>query len=102
MEQVERMNSVESDGFAFTPAPGERGASKRASTRKLTDWQRFFLTRLDYLLDMQRSNPPADAEKATLVSKAVYSTYLDCQTQGVGDQALERIAVTGPAQPSAN
>ena len=102
MEQLESMNSVDPEGFAFTPAPGERGARKRGSTSKLTDWQRFFLTRLEYLLEVQRQNPPAEADHVSLVSKAVYSTYLDCQTQGVGDEALQRIAASGPAQPSAN
>lgn len=102
MEQLESMNSVDPEGFAFSSVPEERGARKRSSTSKLTDWQRFFLTRLEYLLDVQRRNPPAEADQASLVSKAVYSTYLDCQTQGVGGEALQRISAGGPAQPSAN
>ncbi|HEY8692302.1 MAG TPA: hypothetical protein VIR57_06125 [Chloroflexota bacterium] len=102
MERLESMNSVDPEGLAFSPAPSERGARKRGSTSKLTDWQRFFLMRLEYLLDVQRGNPPAEADQASLMSKAVYSTFLDCQTQGVGDEALQRIAASSSAQPSAN
>ena len=102
MEQLERMNTVDPEGFAFS-APGDRPRGKRPSTGKLlTDWQRFFLERLDYLLGAQRGNPPAEAAQASLLSKAVYSTYLDCQSQGVGDEAQQRIAASGSAAPSAN
>jgi hypothetical protein len=102
MERLESMNTVDPEGAAFSPAPHERAPRRRSDSAKLTDWQRFFLTRLDYLLDVQHRNPPAEADQASLLSKAVYSTYLDCQTQGVGGEALQRISAGGPAEPSAN
>ena len=102
MERLESMNSVDPEGAAFSPVPQEGGSRRRSSSAKLTDWQRFFLARLDYLLDVQRRNPPAEADQASLLSRAVYSTYLDCQTQGVGDEAQQRISATGTAEPSAN
>ena len=103
MEQLERMNSADPEGFAFNPAPPNRPARKGGSAGRMTEWQRFFLTRLEYLLDVQRRTPPAEDSQASLLSKAVYSTYLDCQTQGVGGEALQRIAAaSGSSQPSAN
>ncbi len=76
---------------------------KPAEASRLTEWQRFFLTRLDYLLELQRENRAEDAAGASLVSKSVYSTYLDCQAQGVGEEALQRIGASGTSgAPSAN
>lgn len=103
MDRLESMNSADPEGFAFTPAPRERRPRKDGSASRLTDWQRFFLTRLEYLLDVQRRTPPTGDEQAALLSRAVYSTYLDCQAQGVGDEALRRIdAASGGAHPSTN
>ncbi|HLY65749.1 MAG TPA: hypothetical protein VKU60_09470 [Chloroflexota bacterium] len=102
MERPNSMKSVEPEGTSFTPAPQPARAPKRSSHSKLTEWQRFFLTRLDYLLSVQRSGQEAEAALAQLLSKAVYSTYLDCQTQGVGDEALQRITAGSASTPSAN
>jgi len=95
------MNSVEPEGFSLHEAPEAASHPKRRSTSKLTEWQRFFLERLDSLLARQRENSAPDEASNTLLSKAVYSTYLDCQTQGVGDEALQHIAGNSGA-PSAN
>jgi hypothetical protein len=100
MERPNSTDSVEPQGLSVNEAPRVR-ASKRPSTSKLTEWQRFFLDRLDHLLSVQRDSPEIDQPTSTLLSKAVYSTYLDCQAQGVGDEALQRVAAN-PAAPSAN
>jgi hypothetical protein len=102
MERLNSTNSVEPEGTTPLPEPVRIASSKRHLSSKLTEWQRFFLERLDHLLSVQHTAPEVEPAQTTLVSKAVYSTYLDCQSQGVGEQATERIAASGPAQPSAN
>ncbi|GEM_PF-3562356 len=105
MERPNGMQSVEPEGSAVTPA--ERGISpaprKRASGRKFTEWQQFFLERLEHLVDLQRQSAAPDEASRSLLSKAVYSTYLDCQSQGVGEEALQRIGAGGTSgAPSDN
>ena len=97
MEQLDSKRSVQPEGSSLEPAP-----RKREPAGKLTEWQRFFLERLDYLLSVQRRVGAEDASHVMLVSKAVYSTYLDCQTQGVGEEALQRITSNSSGAPSAN
>src|SRR5690242_6826545 len=101
MEGPNSTNSVEHESSPFTPAaPAPRGR-KRPEAGKLTEWQGFFLERLEHLLGAQRENRAAGEAQSSLLSKAVYSTYLDCQEQGVGDEALQRITDAGSATPSA-
>jgi hypothetical protein len=100
MERPNSSNSVESEGPSVNEAPAVRPV-KRQSTSKLSEWQRFFLDRLDHLLAVQRESRGLDQARSTLLSKAVYSTYLDCQAQGVGDEALQRVAGSSGA-PSDN
>ena len=87
------------EGAAFSTDPSQQPANPS----QLTEWQRFLLGRLDYLLELQREGRAPDEASGTLVSKAVYSTYLDCQTQGIGEEALQRIGASGSTgEPSAN
>src|SRR5438132_4649186 len=102
MERLNSTNSVEPEGPAFPTEPVRLAPAKRRSASKLTEWQRFFLERLDHLLGVRREAAEVDPIQGTLLSRAVYSTYLDCQSQGVGEQAMERIAASAPGQPSAN
>ena len=89
------------EGAAFPAIPSEQPAEPAGS--KLTEWQRFFLSRLDYMLELQREDRAPDEASGTLLSKAVYSTYLDCQAQGVGEEALQRLGAAGATgEPSAN
>ncbi|HLG72337.1 MAG TPA: hypothetical protein VK009_18120 [Chloroflexota bacterium] len=102
MERGNTTNPVQPEG-TFTPMAEEQAASRPAAGGKLTEWQRFFLTRLDYMLGLQREHRAPDEASGTLLSKAVYSTYLDCQSQGVGEEALQRIGASGSSgEPSAN
>src|SRR6478672_6778557 len=98
MERPNSANSVEPEGATITPA----APRKQARANKLTEWQSFFLDRLDHLLALQRQASAGGEAPNQLLSKAVYSTYLDCQTQGVGEEAQQRIAATGSSAPSAN
>jgi hypothetical protein len=103
MERPNSAKSVEPEGTAFTAPADRTPARKRSHSSKLTEWQRFFLSRLDHLLDVQREKRADDEASSTLMSKALYSTYLDCQTQGVGEEALQRIGANGTSgEPSAN
>jgi hypothetical protein len=101
---MERGNSTKQqpEGAAFTTKPKEQ-ATPPASISRLTEWQRFFLERLDYMLELQRENRAPDEASGTLLSKSVYSTYLDCQAQGVGEEALQRLGASGATgAPSTN
>jgi hypothetical protein len=105
MERSNGMQSVEPEGSAMTPAEREISPAprKHAAGRKLTEWQQFFLERLDHLIELQRQSAARDEASRSLLSKAVYSTYLDCQSQGVGEEALQRIGSGGTSgAPSAN
>ncbi|MGH2365197.1 MAG: hypothetical protein ACRDGF_04700 [Chloroflexota bacterium] len=72
---------------------------------ELSDWQRFFLERLNVVLNRQaaasRDETTTD-EQRKLLSKTVYSTLLDCQQQGVTELALKRIAGQTTESCSAN
>ena len=99
MEQLDSSsNAVDASGVSEPIRP--TSARKRGNS-KLTEWQSFFLDRLDYLLAVQQQGS-ADEAQATLLSKAVYSTYLDCQSQGVGEKATERLTAAGHTTPSDN
>ena len=104
MERVNSTNSVESEGTTFTPGilPVGVRPAKRGSASKLGEWQSFFLGRLEFLLNRQHEGGEIDPAMAALLSKAVYSTYLDCQAQGVGERAAEVLAVHAGSRPSAN
>ena len=57
--------------------------------------QMFFLLRLGRLLRLRQNvaNPPEVAEwLVRLLGKAIYSTYRDCVTIGLGDDARELFA----------
>ncbi|MHB8618404.1 MAG: hypothetical protein ACYDAG_02355 [Chloroflexota bacterium] len=98
------MNSVDSEGKTFD-AGLPVSPPRNSRSAKLNDWQRFFLDRLDHLTRLEREladQPEVDADQRKLLSKAVYSTFLDCQSQGVGGDALQRIASQSATHPSTN
>ncbi|MBV8084949.1 MAG: hypothetical protein JO247_09045 [Chloroflexi bacterium] len=103
MDQANPPNTGQIESPALPPAtPVRRQRAKGPSERQLSDWQRFFLDRLGYLLQEQRSDREATEAQKLLLSRAVYSTYLDCQAQNVGDEALKLITAASAAKPSAN
>lgn len=72
------------------PAPVQAGG-----LRSYTPTQLFFLTRLSWLIRQRRelinTLDPNDY-RAKLLNKALYSTYLDCVEEGVGDEAKALLA----------
>src|SRR5438045_222523 len=100
MERGKTKNPMQPDSATLIPMAEEKARSRPAPGPSLTEWQRFFLTRLEHLLQVQREGTPPDDAHGTLLTRAVYSTYLDCQSQGVGEEALQRLGASG--QPSAN
>lgn len=103
MERANSTNSVDPANVSVAIAQPASRASKLAPASKLDEWQRFFLDRLEYLLAQQRQAEGQEATEASLLSsKAVYSTYLDCQEQGVGDIASQLLADKSATKPSAN
>jgi len=95
---MERANSTDSLG---SQAPVIKPARRRASN-KLTEWQSFFLSRLEAMVERQRESGEQDAALQVLLSKAIYSTYLDCQTEGIGDAASQVLAAGSQTGPSTN
>ncbi len=103
MERANSQESVNSQSPTFATEPVQpAGPKRRQAAGSLNEWQRFFLDRLDHLLGLQRHGESPELAESSLLSKAIYSTYLDCQSQGIGDQALQRITAAGQGQPSAN
>ena len=101
MERANSTDSVESQSMAQDAVTGRKSTARSSASSRLSEWQRFFLDRLEHLLELRQS-PDQDAPTSQLVSKAMYSTYLDCQGQGVGDEALRRITASGQRTPSDN
>ena len=99
------MNSTDIEPTVPEVQKPEVPARKRQKAGQLTEWQRFFLARLDTLLERQRealSQPGGNPEEQSMLSRSIYSTYLDCQSEGVVAEALRRIAASSPSKPSAN
>lgn len=79
---------------------GERNPNPSASVqtgglRSYTPTQLFFLTRLSWLVRQRRElNNTLDESdwRRKLLDKALYSTYLDCASEGVGDEAKSLLA----------
>ena len=80
----------------------ERNAENAGATvqgqgglRSYAPTQLFFLTRLSWLIRQRRelinTLDPSDW-RAKLLNKALYSTFLDCQEEGVGDEAKGLLA----------
>ncbi|HUZ77455.1 MAG TPA: hypothetical protein VMV93_07755 [Chloroflexota bacterium] len=103
------MSTTDAENSLTESQPSPRGnASVQTVARdgsELTDWQRFFLERLDVVLNRQAAAVHDEAtteEQRKLLSKTVYSTLLDCQQQGVTELALKRIAGQTTESCSAN
>lgn len=71
-------------------APTQAGGLRSYSPTQL-----FFLTRLSWLIRQRRelmnTLEPADWRRR-LLAKALYSTFLSCQEEGVGDEAKGLLA----------
>jgi hypothetical protein len=82
-ETTEAQNSNGTLNAEGAPSAGE-------SAQKLTLLQDLFLERLQQLLKRKtelRGYPQLDLPLARALDKAIYSTYLDCLEQGVGEDA---------------
>ncbi|MBM2811273.1 MAG: hypothetical protein HW416_2032 [Chloroflexi bacterium] len=63
--------------------------------RSYSPTQLFFLTRLSWLIRQRREliNTLDETDgRQKLLNKALYSTFLDCQEEGVGDEAKSLLA----------
>lgn len=63
--------------------------------RSYSPTQLFFLTRLSWLIRQRREliNTLDESDwRQKLLNKALYSTFLDCQEEGVGDEAKSLLA----------
>jgi hypothetical protein len=63
--------------------------------RSYSPTQLFFLTRLSWLIRQRReliNTLDASDWRAKLLNKALYSTFLDCVEEGVGDEAKGLLA----------
>ncbi len=60
------------------------------AAQQLTKLQDHFLDRLQYFLNRKsevQQDPASDSRILKALDKAIYSTYLDCVEQGVGEDA---------------
>ena len=63
--------------------------------RSYSPTQLFFLTRLSWLIRQRReliNTLDSSDYRAKLLNKALYSTFLDCVEEGVGDEAKNLLA----------
>ena len=63
--------------------------------RSYTPTQLFFMTRLSWLIRQRReliNTLDQTAWQRRLLDKALYSTFLDCTEEGVGDEAKNLLA----------
>ncbi len=76
------------------PGPARPAASSPEVISREERWRRFFLGRLEYLIQLRDGRRgPLTAEKERLVKRALYSTYRDCLSLGVGDEARTRLGI---------
>ena len=71
------------------------GAPVQTGLRSFTPTQLFFLTRLSWLIRQRREliNTLDETDwRLKLLNKALYSTFLDCDEEGVGDEARGLLA----------
>ncbi|MDE3075749.1 MAG: hypothetical protein KGJ86_09990 [Chloroflexota bacterium] len=104
VEEWEQMQTTDSEKKAYG-AEGSRVRPSKRDTSHFNEWQQFFLDRLETLLARQyqlTQKSDFTDEQRKLVSKAVYSTFLDCQAQGIGDVALQQLSSQGSRGPSSN
>jgi hypothetical protein len=75
-------------GAAGPVAPAPEAVSREER------WRRFFLGRLEYLIQLRDGlRGPLSPERERLVKRALYSTYRDCLSLGVGDEARARLGI---------
>ncbi len=75
LEQVQQPQQVEGDAV---------------STGLPTPLQFHYLSRLERLVEMreeQIKSNPGDKQALRLLARALYSTYMDCVSSGIGDRA---------------
>lgn len=75
---------------AANTAPVQTGGLRSYSPTQL-----FFLTRLSWLLRQRRelvNTLDSNDYRAKLLNKGLYSTFLDCAEEGVGDEAKALLA----------
>ena len=76
--------------------PNSAGAPVQAGgLRSYTPTQLFFLTRLSWLVRQRREliNTLDQTDwRRRLLDKALYSTFMDCTEEGIGDEAKNLLA----------
>lgn len=90
-------------GDPLKPADTARQGYQRdlGDSHRYTEWQRFFLNRLEALLRLQAQAAGSDEMGSRLIRKAIYSTLGDCTALGVGDEAAAMVKEgVPPASPN--
>ena len=70
-------------------------AVQTGGLRSYSPTQLFFLTRLSWLIRQRReliNTLDVSDYRAKLLNKGLYSTFLDCAEEGVGDEAKNLLA----------
>lgn len=58
-------------------------------------WQLFYLDRLHRLFELNRDEGALDEDEVRILRRAIFSTLLDCELVGVGEEAKKTISVDG-------
>ncbi len=72
------------------PFDGQSNEGNQLPRHSYSQTQLFFILRLMHLLDLRRRGAEATEDwQLQLLDKAIYSTFVDCLEQEVGDDARE-------------
>lgn len=71
-----------------------REEPKQGQVRTYTKWQMFFLDRLRHLVEVNRETAyrEYDESREQALKRAMFSTLLDCDAAGVGEEARSIMA----------
>lgn len=68
--------------------------SRQGAVKTYDRWQLFYLDRLHRLVALSQNPESAlDEEDSRILRRAVFSTLLDCELAGVGEEAKKIISV---------
>ena len=76
------------------PDVSARSVSTTSGQRASSPWQPLFLARLSRFLNLEeqwRVHVPAGDWRIQLIHRAIYSTYCDCVSLGLADDARELV-----------
>jgi len=95
---IERREAAPVENKSDQSKPEE--PKENSQVRTYTKWQLFYIERLRRMTDQRRRADETGAEEFELkaLKRAMFSTLLDCDSVGLGDEARELLARRDGAQ----